>query len=363
MQIATLQNARILIVDDQELNVRFLECVLQRAGYRCLKSTTDARAVLPLYAEFQPDLILLDLHMPYLDGFAVMEQLAALIPEGTYLPILVLTADITPEAKQRALRMGAKDFLTKPFDGSEVLLRIGNLVETRFLHRQLQNQNQILEEKVRERTRELEDARMEILERLALAAEYRDDATGQHTRRVGQLSAALARAVGLPEPRAALIGRAAPLHDVGKIGIPDRILLKPDSLTAAEFERMQMHVIIGARILSGSRFPLLRMAEQIALSHHAHWDGTGYPPWMAGELIPLAGRIVAVADVFDVLTHERPYKEAWTEAKAIAEIESQSDRQFDPRVVGAFLRLVNGARASTAMRESDWHADARHADD
>ena len=172
MQEAMFRDARVLIVDDQEANVSLLERLLKQVGYTNLRGITDSHQVLPLCAEFGPDLILLDLSMPYLDGFAVMEQLSHLIPEGTYLPILVLTADITPESKQRALSMGAKDFLTKPLDFTEVLLRINNLLETRFLHLQLQNQNHILEERVRERTSDLEEARLEILERLARAAEF-----------------------------------------------------------------------------------------------------------------------------------------------------------------------------------------------
>lgn len=184
--------------------------------------------------------------MPYLDGFEIMKQLKSRISEDTYLPILVLTADTSSEVKQRVLSMGAKDFLTKPFDVIEVLLRIKNLIETRFLYHQLQNQKQVLEEKVCERTRELEDAQIEILERLALAAEYRDDNTGEHTRRVGWLSALIAQALGLLESQVRLIRQAATLHDIGKIGIPDQILFKPGKLTTEEFA-----VIIS---LSGTRF-------------------------------------------------------------------------------------------------------------
>jgi len=286
----------ILVVDDEESNVLLLTRLLEQAGHSGVLGTTDPRAVLPLYQAVSPNLILLDLHMPHVDGFAVMERLRPYIPPESYLPVVILTADIAPEAKRRALAAGAKDFLTKPFDATEVLLRIRNLLETRRLHRQLQEHNRLLKEKVRERTRQLEEARIEILERLALAAEYRDDATGQHTHRVGQTAALLARALGLPEAQVELIRRAAPLHDIGKIGVPDGILLKPGPLTAEEFEMMKAHTVIGARILSCSRFPLLQMAQRIALSHHERWDGRGFPQGLRGEAIPLEARIVAVAE-------------------------------------------------------------------
>ena len=335
-----LLDGRILIVDDQENNCRVLDRMLRRAGYSQIKTTTDPRAVLPLFTTFKPDLVLLDLHMPHLDGFAILHELAPYLPDAGYLPILVLTADITPESKQKALSIGAKDFLSKPFDRAEVLLRIKNLLEGRFLYLALQNQNQVLEEKVRVRTRELEESEIEILERLAVAAEFRDDDTREHTKRVGRTSALLARGMGMTDTHVELIRRAAPLHDIGKIAIPDHILLKLGRLTPEEFAVIRTHTTIGARILSGSRFPLLQLAEQIALTHHEHWDGGGYGAGLRGESIPLAGRIVAVADVFDALVHARPYKPAWPVEDAKAEIERAGGRQFDPRVVDVFLSVA-----------------------
>ena len=219
------RDARILIVDDQETNVELLTSLLELEGYHDLKATIDPRHAVSLYAEFLPDLILLDLMMPHLDGFQVMELLQPMIPEGMFLPILVLTADSTLPTRRKALALGAHDFLVKPFDATEVALRIRNLLMIRSLHLELKGQNDVLDQRVRERTRELEETHIEVLERLALAAEYRDDDTGQHTRRVGENAARLAEALGLPEGRVALIRRAAPLHDVGKIGIPDVILL------------------------------------------------------------------------------------------------------------------------------------------
>ena len=329
---AAFESARVLIVDDEEPNVRVLQHTLRQTGYAAVRATTDPREVLGLFREFQPDLILLDLRMPHLDGFAVMRQLAPLVPPGAHLPILVLTADITPEAKRQALSSGATDFVTKPIDVAEVGLRIRNLLHARFL-------NQHLEAQVRDRTADLEATRAEVVERLALAAEYRDDATGRHTQRVARTAALVAAALGEPAAAVELIAQAAPLHDVGKIGVPDGVLLKPGRLLPDEWAVMQAHTDIGGRLLSGGRFPLLQAAEQIARTHHERWDGTGYPAGLAGEAIPLAGRVVAVADVFDALTHARPYKPAWPVAAAVAEIAAQSGRQFDPRVVAAFLTL------------------------
>ena len=344
-------DARILIVDDQEANVRLLERLLQQAGYRSITSTTDPRQTLPLFMTQHPDIVLLDLHMPHVDGFAVLEQLRPRMKEK-YLPILVLTADVSQEAKQRALSLGARDFLTKPFDHQEVLLRIKNLLETRSLHAVLQNHNILLEERVRERTLDFEEAQLEILSRLAIAAEFRDDETGRHAQRVGYSSALIAAELGLPEDEVGFIRRAAPLHDVGKIGISDTILLKPGKLTDEEFDAMKTHTTVGARILSGSRFQVLQFAEDIALTHHERWDGRGYFG-LKGDSIPLVGRIVAIADVFDALTHERPYKEAWPVDKALAEIEAQAGSQFDPVAVDAFFRVrrESSSRAESVVSE------------
>lgn len=334
------EKARVLIVDDQEYNVRLLERILKRHGFQQYTSTMNPLDVIKIYSEFKPDIILLDLHMPEMNGFEVMQRLKEVISPQEYLPILVLTADVTPEAKQKALSEGAKDFLTKPFDKTEVTLRIRNLLETRFLHLQLQNQNEVLEEKVRERTRELQQAQEEILKLSARSAEFRDDDTGQHTQRVGQLVEEIARQMGLPENEVNIMKKASTLHDVGKLGIPDHILLKPGRFTEEEFEQMKQHTRVGAEILSGSQFPVLQMAEVIALTHHERWDGTGYPRGLKGEEIPLAGRIVALADFFDALTHERPYKKAWSVEETIDEILRQKGRHFDPRVVDAFLEVV-----------------------
>ncbi len=345
MQVAGFKHARILIVDDEAANVELLKRLLERAGFTRLDSTTDPREAAPMFQALCPDLVLLDLHMPHMDGLAVIDELSQL-GEATYLPILMLTGDMTPEARREALSRGAKDFVNKPFHSDEVLLRIRTLLETRFLYLQIQSQNQVLELKVQERTKELESAQIEIIERLARAAEFRDDNTGQHTERVGQMAALLAQEIGLPEPQVLLIRRAAPLHDVGKIGIPDAVLLKLGKLTDEEFALVKTHTTIGARILSGSHFGLLKLAEEIAFSHHERWDGSGYEG-MVGEAIPLPGRIVAIADVFDALTQKRPYKAAWSIADAVGEIDRQRNRQFDPSLVDAFLRVIERSPART----------------
>jgi putative two-component system response regulator len=296
-----------------------------------------------MFADAAPDLVLLDLHMPTIDGFALLEQLQPLQGHGSDVPFLVLTADATDETKRRALAAGASDFLTKPLDRVELLLRVRNLLNVKLLQDRLRTQNANLEYEVAERTRDLEQARVEILERLALAAEYRDDETQEHAWRIGRICGHVSMRLGLPHDEVELMGRAAPLHDLGKIGISDTILLKPGKLTDDEFDLIKTHTTIGAGILAGSHSPVLRLAERIALTHHERWDGRGYPMGLVGEEIPLAGRIVAVADVFDALTHARPYKPAWSVEDTVSEIVGQRGRQFDAEIVDAFATLDHPA--------------------
>jgi putative two-component system response regulator len=356
-----ISQARIVVVDDEPANVLLLERVLQQAGYENVGSTTDPRTVADLCRQQPPDIILLDLMMPHLDGFTVMQWLRDNIEPGKYLPILILTADASAKTKRRALSSGANDFLIKPLDHTEVLLRVSNLLETRSLYCELADRNVHLEERVAKRTqelqitntqllhsnekleaskRELEQSQMEVLERLARAAEFRDDDTGQHTQRVGETASLIAQKLGLNTLLIEHIHRAAPLHDVGKIGISDTILLKPGKLTPEEFDTMKTHTIIGGELLTKGQSPFMRMAHTIALTHHERWDGAGYPCGLAAESIPIEGRIVAVADVYDALTHDRPYKKAWPIEEALAEIKNQSGRQFDPAVVEAFLSVA-----------------------
>lgn len=325
-------DAKILIIDDEPANVRLLNKLLQRAGYSQITGTSDSREAATLFRDIEPDLVLLDLNMPFRNGFEVLGDISDAIGDEQYLPVLVLTADVTEEAKERALEQGAKDFLTKPFGTAEVLLRCRNLIETRMLHQQMNS-------RVIERTMELEESRIEILDRLARTAEFRDDATGQHTKRVGELSGRIAAALGLSSAEVEHIRRAAPLHDLGKVGIPDHILLKQGKLTEEEFAVMKTHTLLGADLLSGGRSPLMRLAEQIARSHHERWDGGGYPEGTSGESIPLPARIAAVADFFDALTHDRPYRKAWPLDLVLKEISAGAGSHFDPQVVKAFMGI------------------------
>lgn len=333
------KKAAILIVDDQEVNVMLLEKMLRAEGYTCLHKSTDSRTVADLYREKCFDLILLDLNMPYLDGFQVMEQLRAIETEN-YLPILVLTAQADMPTRLRALESGAKDFLVKPFDCLEVLTRIRNMLEVRLLHRQVLDQNRRLEENIRQRTEELLETRQEVIRRLGRAAEYRDNETGMHIVRMSRTCALLGRTIGLTEEQCDLLLSASPMHDIGKIGIPDRILLKPGKFEEDEWEIMKTHATIGAELLSGHSSELMEMARTIAISHHEKWDGSGYPAGLDGEDIPLSGRIAALADVFDALTSDRPYKKAWSVEAALAYIDENRGKHFDPALVDAFRSVL-----------------------
>jgi putative two-component system response regulator len=336
---SVLRDSRILIIDDQEDNVVLLQRVLLRAGFAQYKAITESSEAIAAFNEYRPDLILLDLHMPGVDGFELLRQLNLLIPQQTYLPIAILTAELKQAARDKALLLGARDFITKPYDNTEIELRIEALLGPHFQNREFEPCNELLEQRVRERTQDLEYGQIEILHRLAVAAERQYDTTGSHTLRVGHLAGLLAQAIHLPEQHVRMIQLAAPLHDLGKIGMPEKILLKPAKLTAEEYERMKTHTVIGAHILSGSNLPILQLAEKIAMYHHECWDGTGY--WgLHAEAIPVEARIVSIADTYDVITHSRPYKEAGSPAAAIAETTSQSGRQFDPRLVSEFTELL-----------------------
>jgi putative two-component system response regulator len=338
LAIPSTEDLRILVVDDRPENAMLLDRLLRRWGHRQVTTTTESADVADLCAATEFDLLLLDLHMPAPDGFAVMDQLREQISATVSLPVLVLTGDATDEIKRRALSGGARDFLTKPFDQHEVRLRVQNLLEIRRLQLQQRATERELEQRVAMRTRELEEARLEVLERLATAGEFRDDETGEHARRVGMTAQLLADAVD--EDRGTeRIGVAAPLHDIGKIAIPDSLLLKAGRFTRDEHARMQAHTRIGADMLAGTTSALLALARDIALTHHERWDGSGYPGGLTGEEIPLAGRIVALADVFDALTHARPYKSAWAVEDAVEEIKRSSGSQFDPQLVEAFDEL------------------------
>ncbi|MBF0589047.1 MAG: response regulator [Magnetococcales bacterium] len=334
------RDAKILIVDDQAANVKLLEKVLRGAGYREVQGCTDPREGVRLYEERRHDLVLLDIRMPHMDGFEFMRLLKE-IEDDHYIPVLVLTAQIDRETRVRALEGGARDFLTKPFDRIEALSRIRNLLEVRLLNKQVRAQNQELEEKVSERTEDLHRSRLDIIQRLGRAAEFRDSETGQHIMRMSRLAEAIGRRAGVSKDGCRILLNACPMHDVGKIGIPDHILLKPGALTPEERTVMETHARIGADLLDGGDYPLMISAQSIALSHHEKWDGSGYPEGLAGEEIPLFGRIAALSDVFDALTSKRPYKEAWSVAKAAAFIEGQSGKHFDPELVRIFKESLS----------------------
>lgn len=337
----TFPNAQILVIDDNAENLRLIERFLEWGGYLNVCTMKDSAAALASLEHARPDIILLDLHMPAPDGYEILTQLRQDGGVHQFIPILIFTADGTPEAKARALEAGASDFLMKPGDAQEVLLRVRNFLETRRLHQKLEQWVADLEIRVSMRTSELSNARREAIEVLARTAEFRDDDTGLHTRRVGELSASIAFELGETAEFVSALRLAAPLHDVGKVGLSDAILLKPGRYTDEETEIMRRHTTMGAKILERCESPLMMLAHSIALHHHEWWDGSGYPTGLAGEDIPLAARIVAVADVYDALTNERPYKPAWSIADAVAEIESQSGTHFDPRVVRAFLRVID----------------------
>lgn len=327
--------ARIVVIDDEATNLRAFGRGLAALGFGDVRLFQDAGTALATIESSGVDLILLDLQMEPIDGFGVLERLKPLLAREGYLPVIILTGERDPKVKERALRMGARDFVNKPVDLTELRARILNLLETRRLHREVRDSAHQLEDRVRERTQELEQARAEILSRLARAAEYRDDATGAHQQRVGDLAALLAARMGLDEDLVEVLRQAAPLHDIGKIGIPDSILRKPGPLTPAEYAFMKQHTRLGAELLAGSRNTILESARVIAASHHERWDGSGYPAGLVGQAIPVEGRIVAVADAFDSLTHRRSYKAAVPLADTMGRLLRDAGTALDPAVTDA----------------------------
>lgn len=333
------KQARILLVDDEPANLKLLDKMLYHEGYTGLVSIQDPRQVLPEYLKSPVDLILLDINMPYLNGYEVMDQLQQL-NDPLLPPIIVLTAQAGRDFLMKALTSGARDFISKPFDRYELLARVRNLLDAHQSLRMTHQQNEILEELVQQRTKEVVKSRLEVVRRLGRAAEYRDNETGQHVLRMSHTCALLAKGIGLSSEQCETILHASPMHDIGKIGISDTILLKPGRLTPEERAIMETHVAIGADILAGAETELLEVARIIALTHHEKWDGSGYPNRLAGEVIPLEGRITAIADVFDALTSKRPYKEAWPVDQAVANLKENAGLHFDPALVEVFLSIL-----------------------
>lgn len=332
-------NSTILIADDEATSIHLLVKVLTDAGYTNIKATQDPDEVVELYNTIKPDLLILDLHMPHMEGFKIMEQLKGQQDED-YLPVLVISQERNRVIQFSALEAGAKDFLVKPYDSIEVLLRIRNFLEVRMLHKQAREQNSLLELRIKERTEQLYQSQIEAIQRLSRAVEYRDSEIGAHTARMEKYVCFLAAALGFGGEESEIISTASLLHDVGKIGIPDSILQKAGKLTPKEWEIMKTHTTIGAKLLSGSNSTFLKMGEEIALTHHEKWDGTGYPRGLKGGDIPLAGRICGLCDVFDALTNDRPYKEAWPDEEALKEIEKERGGHFDPYVVDGFFKIL-----------------------
>lgn len=352
-------DAKVMIVDDEPLTIEVLRGHLEENGYsRIVEIDSAVDALLRIILE-QPDVVLLDLHMPHIHGLDILREIRR-DHRVARTPVMVLTASSDPDERLLALELGATDFLQKPVQPAELHARLRNTLMAKAYQDYLEDQSEALERAVRHRTAELEASRRDVIHCLARAAEYRDDDTGQHVVRVGRYARIIGAEFGLDERAADVLEQAAQLHDIGKIGIPDAILLKPGKLTSEEFEFIQkhcgigkrvvmplteqenllqrQHVEVGARILEGGSSDVLVVAQRVALTHHERWDGTGYPLGLAGEDIPLEGRITAVADVFDALSSKRPYKPPFPIDKCFAIMEESRGTQFDPRVLDAFMR-------------------------
>jgi len=331
--------SEILIVDDNPINVTLLEQMLEDENYEHITSTTDPREVVPLCQNNSFDLILLDIRMPQMTGIEVLQALAEPLKDD-FLPVLVLTAQTDDETRSQALSAGASDFLTKPFKQWEVLLRIHNMLATRLYYKCQRIRADTLESEVQERTREIKQAQLDLMQCLGRAGEYRDNEMGAHVLRMSKSCALLAQAAGFNDGQVIEILYASAMHDVGKIGISDGILLKPGRLELNELKMMQCHAAIGAEIIGSHSSKLLVLARQIALYHHEKWDGSGYPKGLRGEAIPVESRIAAICDVFDALTSERPYKKAWPYEEALAWVEGEAGKHFDPGLVKLFMKIA-----------------------
>jgi len=334
----------ILVVDDQLQNVELLEAQLVPLGYEIIRAT-NGKDALTIITGNEIDLMLLDIMMPGMDGFEVIRR----VRQGTktrLLPIILVTALRETEDRIKGIEAGCDDFISKPVDKMELFARVRSLLKVKDYNDLMLNYRKELESEVTARTEQLKKAleriktaSLDTIYRLSVASEYKDKDTGAHIKRMSRYSVAVARRMGLDENTIETILYSAPMHDLGKIGIPDQILMKPAILDPAEWKIMKMHTVIGAKILQGSDAEFIKSGESIALSHHEKWDGSGYPNGVKGQEIPIAGRIVAIADVFDALTSKRPYKEPFTIEKSLAIVKEGRGTHFDPDVVDAFFDI------------------------
>ncbi len=328
------KQVKIVAVDDEEVNLLLIEELVKRIGLNIV-TFSNAYEALEFIKHNKVDVLLVDYMMPGIDGLEVIKTVHEIDP--AVISVMITAAGDSRELKLKALEAGATEFLTKPIDAFELQVRIRNLVTIRSAYNILDNFNRMLKSEIARATEEIISRERETLHVLSNVAEYKDPETGNHITRVAHYSRLLAREYGLNTSEQELLFYTAPLHDVGKVGIPDSILLKPGRLTPEEFEIMKTHTTIGYNLMKKYKNKYLQKGALIALTHHEKYDGTGYPEGLKGENIPICGRIVAVADVFDALVSERPYKPAWPLDKAFSLISSESGKHFDPQLAEIFL--------------------------
>lgn len=327
---------RILIIDDTQLNITLLQYLIKKIPeYECV-AFTDPHKALDWCRDHEPDLVVVDYMMPEMDGIEFTQQFRG-FESYKDIPVLMVTANNETTVRHKALINGVTDFLNKPLDNSEFVARARNMLSLRQSHKKLMDHAAWLADEVRKATAQIVERERETIFCLAKAAEFRDPETGAHIVRMAHYSKHIARVLNLPVDQQDLLLEAAPMHDIGKVGIADGILLKPGKLTDDEFKIMKQHAAIGYELLSASTSPLLKVAAEIAYSHHEKFDGSGYPRGLVGNDIPLFGRIVAVADVFDALTSGRPYKKAWRVEQASEFLRNSAGKHFDPACVEAFF--------------------------